>query len=209
MGDVALNFTFLVLSLGLALLGTMVGGWLQHRSWKHQQWEKLRDDRTRAALTTVERASELVDKRLYRQRRLLWAIRRGDGAAIEAERQEYRSAVFQWMDNLGRTKAELWTSFDRWTALSFEEQLHDRFARNGIRLERALRTGQGTKLSDEERELNYLGRASYEFMQRLLERIQREELNGLMGRHELSYRNWENLNSAFLLARLFGLAPSR
>lgn len=46
-------------------------------------------------------------------------------------------------------------------------------------------------------------------MKRLLVRIQREEINGLMGRFDLSYRNWENLSLAFLWARLFGLAPLR
>jgi hypothetical protein len=209
MGEIAINFVFLVLSLSLAVVGTVVGAWLQHRSWKHQQWEKLREDRTQAALATVERASQLIDRRLYRQRRLLWAVRRGLAAEIEVEKDEYRSAVFQWMDNLGRTKAELWVSFDQWTAISFEDQLHDPFARNGARIERALRTRQGTRLSEEERELNRLGRSSYEFMQQLLGRIQREEINGLVGRYELSYRNWENLTSGFLLARLFGLAAAR
>jgi hypothetical protein len=157
----------------------------------------------------VKRASELIDRRLYRQRRLLWAIRRGDAEEIETERREYRSAVFNWMDSLGSLKAELWAGFDRWTAINFEAELHDRFARNGARLELALRTGQGTSLNYEERDLNSLGRSSYEFTQRLLGRIQREELNGLLGHFELSYDNWENLNSTFLLARLFGLAPPR
>jgi hypothetical protein len=209
MGEVVLNFLFLVLSLTLAVVGTAVGAWLQHRSWKHQQWEKLRTERAEAALVTVERASALVDKRLYRQRRLLWAIRRGDPTDLEAERQEYRAAVFEWMDNLGRTKAELWAAFDRWTAVAFERDLHDRFARNGRQLEAALRSGARARLANEERELNKLGKSSYEFMQRLLERIQREDLNGLTGRYELSYRNWENLTSAFLWTRLFGLAPQR
>jgi|SRR5665213_1237744 len=209
MGEVGVNFIFLILSLGLAVLGAAVGATLQHRSWKHQHWERLRKDRARAALATVERASELIDKRLYRQQRLLWAIRRRDSLEIEAARKEYQSAVYQWMDNLGRTKAELWTSFDRWTAVSFEEQLHDRFARNGRRIEVVLRTGWGTSLSDEEKDLNRLGRSAYQFMQNLLGRIQREEISGLQGRHELSYRNWDNLSSAFLWARLFGVMPSR
>lgn len=95
MGEVLLNFLFLVLSLALAVAGTAVGAWLQHRSWKHQHWEKIRTDRAEAALATVERASALIDKRLYRQRRLLWAIRRGDCTELEAERLEYRTAVFE------------------------------------------------------------------------------------------------------------------
>ncbi|MFN3522008.1 MAG: hypothetical protein ACK4YQ_07145 [Phenylobacterium sp.] len=113
------------------------------------------------------------------------------------------------MDNLGRTKAELWASFDRWTAIRFEQELHDNFARNGRVLESALRSGSKSNLAKEERELNYLGKSSYEFIQRLLERIQREDLNGLTGRYDLSYSNWDNLTSAFLWTRLFGLKSQR
>lgn len=209
MGDAIANFIFLIISLLLAIAGAAVGAWLQHGSWVQQNWDKLRSERKASALVVVQRASELFDRRLYRQRRLLWAVRGGDPPQIERELEEYRSAVFAWMDNLGRTKAELWASFDRWTATSFERELHDPLAEIGRRIERALRTGHGTMLSAEERDLNRLGRDGYEFMQRLLERIQDEDLEGLAGRYRLALNNWENLSVAYLLARLFGLSHSR
>jgi len=209
MSDVIANFVFLIISLGLAIAGAVVGAWLQHRSWVQQNWDKLRLDRKASALAVVQRASELFDRRLYRQRRLLWAVRGRDPKQIETELEEYRAAVFAWMDNLGRTKAELWASFDRWTATRLETELHDPLAEIGRRIERALLTERGTTLSAEERDLNRLGRSGYEFMQRLLERIQDEDLEGLVGRYRLTLNNWENLSISFLLARLFGLANSR
>lgn len=209
MSDALTNFLFLIISLLLAIIGAAVGAWLQHRSWVQQNWDKLRLERRSAALEVVQRASEFFDKRLYRQRRMLWAVRGRDPQQIEIERQEYRKAVFEWMDNLGRTKAELWASFDRWTAVRFENELHDPLAEIGRRIEAALRTANGTKLAAEERDLDRLGRRGYEFMQYLLQRIQDEDLEGLRGHHDLKINNWENLSLSFLLARLFGVAPSR
>jgi hypothetical protein len=205
MGEVALNLLLLLLSLGLAIVGAFVGAWLQHRSWIHQNWQRIREEKTRIALATVEDAAKLVDRRLYRQRRLLWSLQRRNGADTTVALKDYQDAVAEWMDNLGRLKAELWLSFDRWTAIRFEEEIHDPLARVGRQLERSIRSGLPGALATEERELNRLGRSAYEFIHALLERISSENLNGLVGRDELSYRNWENLSVGFLTRRLFGL----
>ena len=205
MGEVALNLLLLLLSLGLAILGAFIGAWLQYRSWIHQNWQKLREEKTRVARATVEDAAKLVDRRLYRQRRLLWALQRSDTLETASALAEYQNAVAEWMDNLGRLKAELWLSFDRWTAIRFEEEIHDTFARVGRELETSIRHGRPSVFVKEEKELNRLGRSAYEFIHVLLERISSEDLSGLVGRDELSYRNWENLSTGFLARRLFGL----
>lgn len=199
---------FLFLSVLLAFLTAVEVARLQHRSWKHQQWETRRSDRTQAALATVERAFALIDKRLDRQRRFLLAIRRGHHEELEVARQEYRAAIVDWNDNFGRIQAELWVAFDRETALRFEGELNDRFVQNGGLLEAALRSGSKANLPDQE-ELNVLGVKSREFMRQLLRRIQTGDLSGLTGRYELSYENWDNLTIGFLRARLFGLVPPR
>ncbi|RZJ45294.1 MAG: hypothetical protein EON87_07880 [Brevundimonas sp.] len=209
MSDVTVNLLFLALSLVLAALGAAVGGWLQHRSWQHQHWQQMRSERTRAALPVVERAAMLVDKRLFAQRRFLWTLRGGDQTDIAAALTEYRHAVKDWMENLGRTKAELWNAFDKDTAISFEEILHDKFAANGRKLESRYRSGERGGLSAEERELNKLGKRAYEFSQTLLDRISKEEINGLSGHNRLSFQNWENLSSTYLVSRLLGLASDR
>lgn len=205
MGDAALNFLFLLISLSLAIIGAIVGAWLQHRSWMNQHWEKVREERTKAALLAVEDAAKLIDRRLYRQRRFLWAARRGPSPELTAARQDYQEVIFEWMDNLGRLKAELWLSFDRWTAVRFEGDVHDEFASVGRRIERAVRGGRPTPLGQEERQLDALGRSSYEFIHELLRRVATEDIRGLSGRDQVSFENWNNLSTGFLLRRLFGL----
>lgn len=205
MGEVALDFAFLVLSLGLALLGAVVGAWLQYRSWRQQHWEGLRERKSKVALSTVEGVSQLIDRRLYRQRRFLWSLRRGVPEEILIAQKDYQEAIFEWMDNLGRLKAELWLSFGRWAAVRFEEQIHNSFAKIGQSLEAKARSGIKGSFYTEERALNVLGRTAYEFTHMLLEKVASEELNGLIGRNTISFENWNNLTTSMLLRRLFGL----
>lgn len=209
MSDITVNLLFLVLSLGLAALGAAVGGWLQHRNWQHQHWQQIRNERTKAALPVVERAAALVDKRLYAQRRFLWSLRSGDDAEIAAALADYRIAIKEWMENLGRTKAELWNAFDKYTAVSFEQIIHDRFASNGRSLESRYKDRKFGGLASEEKELNKLGKRAYEFSQSLLDRIGKEDINGLEGRNKLSFDNWENLSTSYLFNRLLGLGSER
>lgn len=206
MGEVALNLTLLLFSLGLTIAGALVGAWLQHRSWINQNWQRTREEKTRTALATVEDAAKLIDRRLFRQRRFLWSLQKNNPQEVATARQAYQEAVTEWMDNLGRLKAELWMSFDRWTAVRFEEDIHDSFARVGRDLEKVLRQGNPALLATNERELDRLGRSGYEFVHMLLERIAAENINGLAGHNDLSYRNWENLSVGFLVRRLFGIA---
>lgn len=183
----------------------MIGAWLQQRSWKQQNWECVRERKIKSALSTVEDAARLFDRRLYRERRLLWAARKGNSNEIEAARSEYQIALFEWMDNLGRIKAELWVSFDQWTATRFEDELHDRLRKVGSRIEAKLQGKLRSALIEEERALNELGRSGYTFIHELLKRIEIENLNGLAGHDDISYENWNNLTSGYLIRRLLGL----
>lgn len=200
-----LDLVPIIFAIALAILGAIIGAWLQHRNWHRQRSEELREERTQRALSVAENIARLVDRRLYRQRRLLWALQRGDLDEIAVARQDYKDAVFEWMDNLGRIKAELWSSFDQHTATSFERQVHDKFAKIGREIEAAIRSSADNKLVQEEKKLNVLGYSSYRFVHSLLERISDENINGLSGKDSISFDNWNNLSSLVLLKRLFGL----
>lgn len=206
MGELAFNLALLALALALAVLGAAVGGWYQQRAWRNQHFQGFRDQRIAAASKITQDIANLIDRRLYRQRRVIWAIRQGEPADVDQALAEYRGAIFEWMDNLGRIKAELWQSFDRCTAIQFEEQIHDRFAAVGRNIEARIRGTRRGALAQEERDLNTLGRSSYEFVHGLLTRISREDLVGLVGRDTVSYSNWDNLSTGFLLKRLFGVS---
>lgn len=204
MGELALNLGLLALSLVLAILGAIIGAWFQQRSWRNQHWEELRLQRIAAASRTAQDLSKFIDRRLYRQRRVIWAVRKG-GSEQAAAIEDYREAIFEWMDNLGRMKAELWQSFGRYTAIDFEDRIHDQFALVGRNIEAQIRKGRVNSLAQEEAALNRLGRTSYEFVHNLLSMISSEDLVGLRGRDIVSFENWDNLSTGFLIKRLFGI----
>ncbi|MFN7111055.1 MAG: hypothetical protein ACK4M2_05410 [Brevundimonas sp.] len=209
MSDFGLNALFLVIGTLLAALTAIIAARLAHQNWQNQNWEQKREERRTAALSTVSTISHLIDRRLQRQRRFLWALRRKNPDDRESARLEYALAVTEWMDNLGRSKAALWADFDRYTMVSFEEDVHDEFARIGRSLEAAYRTGRPKPLIDEERDLNKLGRLTYEYTSDLLKKISSEDIRGLRDRWALTYENWDNLSSSYLLSRLFDLGGKR
>jgi hypothetical protein len=206
MGEVALNLVLILLTLVLAIVGAIVGAWLQRRQWAQQNWEGVREKRTSFAMGTVEEIARLSDHRRYRELRLLWALRRCAADEIASAQKEYLVALFNWMDNFGRIKAELWHSFDRSVVNRFESDIHDKFASIGRRIEAKLRGIERGSLAREELELNELGMTTYAFVDQLLQRITREDLQGLTGRHVVSFENWDNLSVSFLIKRLFGIA---
>ena len=63
-----------------SVLGGLLGYWLQSRSWAHQHDVQRRDEERQHALKTFEEISLLLDRRLYRMRRLYWAARPPTGA---------------------------------------------------------------------------------------------------------------------------------
>lgn len=205
MSEIAISLGLLVVSVLLTILGAVLGTSYQYRNWKYQHWEHLREQRVKEAVATVDELAKLVDRRLYRQRRLLWATRLGMSPELKNALKDYREAIFEWMDNLGHLKAELWRSFDRYTAVQFEDEIHTPFASIGRRIEEKIRRKLPDLLSAEEKQLNALGRSSYEFVHMLLERIATENLNGLTGRDVVSLENWDHLSTSFLLKRLFGI----
>jgi hypothetical protein len=209
MSDFGLNALFLVIGTLLAALTAIIAARLAHQNWQNQNWEQKREERRTAALSTVSTISHLIDRRLQRQRKFLWALRRKNPDDRESARLEYALAVTEWMDNLGRSKAALWADFDRYTMVSFEEDVHDEFARIGRSLEAAYRTGIPKPLIYEERDLNKLGRLTYEYTSDLLKKISAEDIRGLRDRWALTYENWDNLSSSYLLSRLFDLGGKR
>lgn len=209
MSDFGLNALFLVIGTLLAALTAIIAARLAHQNWQNQNWEQKREERRTAALSTVSTISHLIDRRLQRQRKFLWALRRKNPDDRESARLEYALAVTEWMDNLGRSKAALWADFDRYTMVSFEDNVHDEFARIGRSLEAAYRTGISKPLIDEERDLNKLGRLTYEYTSDLLKKISAEDIRGLRDRWALTYENWDNLSSSYLLSRLFDLGGKR
>jgi hypothetical protein len=206
MSELVISLALVAFSVLLTVVGALLGAAYQQRNWRFQNFEQFRQQRLSQASKTVDGLSKLIDRRLYRQRRLLWAVRSGDQSELSEALQNYREILFEWMDSLGQIKAELWLSFDKYTAIRFEEEVHDRFAALGRQIEHVIRTKSRSLLVQEERRLNVLGRSSYEFVHQLLRRISQEDLSGLTGRDHISFENWDNLSTGYLVKRLFGIA---
>ena len=99
-----------------SVLGGLLGYMFQNRAWKNQQKAQQREQDRQQALRTFEEVSQLLDKRLYRMRRLYWAARsralgRGDKAELASALANYREVLVEWNDNLNRTLALVHTYF--------------------------------------------------------------------------------------------------
>jgi murein L,D-transpeptidase YcbB/YkuD len=126
---------FLLLLVGFALT-TVAGGALaygfQKRTWDHQHDVQSRDLVREQSLKTFEEVSVLLDKRLYRMRQVNWAARQlapasGKSARLSAHREEYRSVVQDWNDNLSRTLALVHTYFGEPIRMRLEQDVYAHF----------------------------------------------------------------------------------
>jgi hypothetical protein len=131
----------LVVGFGLTgVFGTLLGFFLQNRAWAHQHEVGRRDEERLQALKTFEEVSLLLDRRLYRMRRLYWAARRkaldsGDEAEIAAARDDYREVVIGWNDSLNHTLALTEASFGSQVRAMLADGVYEEFAAAGRGLE--------------------------------------------------------------------------
>jgi hypothetical protein len=140
--------------IGFALT-TVVGGWwasrLQARSWAKQNDVRLQEqDRERAGAACQDLMS-LLDRRLYRMQRLVWAATAAadgstDDAELERRRQEYVEVLFSWNDRLN-TNLSLVGSYFGDEAGAYLDGMYEDFKRVGQQVEavvRAARAGEET-----------------------------------------------------------------
>jgi len=140
----------LLLVVGFVLTsvaGGALGYWFQRRAWAHQHEIQLRDEEHQhevqrreeehqRALETFEEVSQLLDRRLYRMRRLYWAARdmaagRGGQERLATARADYRAVLAEWNDNLNRNLALIETYFGAPTRNVMSGQIYEGFAVSG------------------------------------------------------------------------------
>jgi FAD binding domain of DNA photolyase len=127
-----------------ALLGGLLGYFLQSRAWAHQHDVQRRDEERQQALKTFEEVSLLLDRRLYRMRRVYWAARRkargtGDGTGLTSAQDDYREVLAAWNDNLNRALAIVETYFGSPTRAMLEDEDYEEFTVAGRGLEEIVR----------------------------------------------------------------------
>lgn len=95
------------LALGFVFT-TVVGGlWaarLQDRSWKKQNDARMREAESERAAAACQDITTLLDRRLYRMQRLLWAATGAPGQVdddeLEARRSDYVDVLTSWNESL-------------------------------------------------------------------------------------------------------------
>jgi peptidoglycan hydrolase-like protein with peptidoglycan-binding domain len=151
-GVVGQQLLLLVVGFTLtSVVGGALGYWFQRRAWAHQHEIELRDEERQRevqrreeehqrALKTFEEVSRLLDRRLYRMRRLYWAARdmaagTGDQERLAAARAGYREILAEWNDNLNRNLALIETYFGTPARNVMGGQIYESFAALGRGLE--------------------------------------------------------------------------
>jgi peptidoglycan hydrolase-like protein with peptidoglycan-binding domain len=127
-----------------SVLGGLLGYLFQRRTWEHQHDMQQRDQERQQALKTFEEVSRLLDRRLYRMRRLYWAARSralgtSDRAELASALAGYREVLVEWNDNLNRTLALVHTYFGSQVREQLEDDIYEGFATLGRGLDEIVR----------------------------------------------------------------------
>jgi hypothetical protein len=136
--------------VGFALT-TVVGGWwaarLQQRSWTRQNDVRLREEERARAGAACQDLMSLLDRRLYRMQRLLWAATAAadgstDGDELERRRKEYIEVLFCWNDRLN-TNLSLIGSYFGDEARVYLDGMYEDFQLIGQKVEAVVRAARG------------------------------------------------------------------
>jgi hypothetical protein len=116
------------------VIGAFLGYQLQNRAWAHQHEVQRHDEERRKAVETYEQVSVLLGRRLYRMRRMYWAVTDGgDGTGVPGEdlasaRAEYRDVLAEWNDNLYRVLVLAGTCFGAPVQRVLRDEVQEEFA---------------------------------------------------------------------------------
>ncbi len=121
-----------LLVVGFALTtvgGGVLGYFLQNRSWSRQHEVTLAHAEREAARAVFEELSALMDRRLYRMRRLEDALADASQPQDEVDRLllDYRAVLYEWNDSLNRNLARVETYFGTALRTYLERHVYEGF----------------------------------------------------------------------------------
>ena len=136
--------------------GGLLGVYLQRRSWSHQYNVQLAAAARDRAVALFEELSRLLDRRLYRMRRLYWTLRRERERPL-SERgakslEAYDAVLFEWNDNINRNLALLERSFGSRMRKQLDDEIGATMRSVGVALENELKNPNAS-----ETDLNEIG----------------------------------------------------
>lgn len=173
----------MLLLLG-TLCGTVLGTYLQYLSWTHQHEENLRQAERLSAERIAGEVSRMVDNRLYRMRRVLWASRREMRTPDLAARWDaYEQCLDLWNSSLNGTLAAIDRYFGTPVREEFERELHAGVRWIGGRMERMRgMRAPGPAADSLLGELDRLNAAAYAFNGRMLDAVRSAEVGQFTAR---------------------------
>ncbi|MBN9433195.1 MAG: hypothetical protein J0I45_12240 [Bosea sp.] len=192
-----------VVATASAIFLTMLASWLQNRSWIRQNYTRNRNDARTDAVNTLSRLTEIVSKRVYRQKIYARSIISGDADRIPNAREDYQKSLIEWNDNFGSIKIGIRHYFGRYAALRFEDELMGQLVQNGRELESLDKRQISVGAASLERELSVIAYKFSVFTEHLLSNANRYNIADIVPEDEISYRNAANLTLSFLIFRLF------
>lgn len=164
------------------LLTTVLGGllatYLQNRSWSHQYAVQSAAKENERAVAIFEEVSRLLDRRLYRMRRIYWALSEDGQSPPSRQTQkrmdDYVTVLYQWNDSINRNLALIQRYFGTQSREVFDNQIGAQMRNLGIQIEELWLSHDSSRVAGEEIEtaLTNLGDAIYNYNLQLLDGIQ-------------------------------------
>ncbi|MFG6157662.1 hypothetical protein ACGTNG_02520 [Halomonas sp. 1390] len=193
------------LSVFFAVSAACFAAWFQNRSWKKREDVRFEERERDSALKIVSEFSELSSKRLYRQKRYLWAVSGGDEDVECKDKAEYRKVLLEWNDRLRSILVSLGYSFGDDEVAYVERTIQAKFV-DANRLINLLYEGGGEVSKTEiDRRLDVLGADLVAFNKKLLRRVREDNFSSLPLKTKVCFSNRKNLSFSYLFFRLFGL----
>ena len=122
------------------ILSGVIGAWLtsefQRKNWEHQRRVLKAERYDEQATKIFEDISSILDQRLYRYRRIVYAFRTKDDNKIDKAFQEYLEVLFDWNDRINRNYAMIEKFFGKEMRKSLEDGIQKDIIFIGTLLER-------------------------------------------------------------------------
>jgi hypothetical protein len=123
----------------VGIIAAIVGFHFQFRSWRHQNFERIREDERANAIEAITDISRQIDRRLTLQRRVVGNL---EGYKLDKELQtNYRKILDDWNGEHSSRFARIQHIFDHALALKFYEFVHLPLQRNNAIADRYLKFG--------------------------------------------------------------------
>src|SRR4051812_25323362 len=107
----------------VTLIGGLFANRLQYRNWIRQQFLGSQEKLISELKGIFVELDALLSKRLFRTRRLLYALRRGSAEKIEQSLKEYDAVVVEWNEKRSSLQIRLVRVINVTMANEFEHDL--------------------------------------------------------------------------------------